>query len=60
MYIYMSKYIFVKINGTVYPISGLLMVSVVLNAEIRVGGCIQKFSDWPSGARTANSTAIYH
>jgi hypothetical protein len=23
-------------------------------------GCIQKFPDWPSGARTANGTALYH
>jgi hypothetical protein len=26
--------------------------------EIR--GCIQKFSDWPPGARTANGTALCH
>jgi hypothetical protein len=23
-------------------------------------GCIQKFPDWPPGARTANNTAPYH
>jgi len=22
--------------------------------------CIQKFPDWPPGARTANGTALYH
>jgi hypothetical protein len=25
-----------------------------------VVGCIQKFSDWPPGARTANGTALCH
>jgi hypothetical protein len=25
-----------------------------------VGGCIQKFPDWPPGARTANDTALCH
>jgi hypothetical protein len=25
-----------------------------------VGGCIQKFPDWPPGARTANGTALCH
>jgi hypothetical protein len=29
-----------------------------LNCDIR--GCIQKFSDWPRGARTANGTAACH
>jgi hypothetical protein len=29
-------------------------------SEIYVGGCIQKFPDWPSGARTANGTALCH
>jgi hypothetical protein len=23
-----------------------------------IGGCIQKFPDWPPGARTANDTAL--
>jgi hypothetical protein len=25
-----------------------------------IGGCIQKFPDWPSGERTANGTALCH
>jgi hypothetical protein len=25
-----------------------------------VRGCIQKFPDWPPGARTANGTALCH
>jgi hypothetical protein len=25
-----------------------------------IGGCIQKFPDWPPGARTANGTILYH
>jgi hypothetical protein len=25
-----------------------------------LGGCIQKFSDWPRGERTANGTALCH
>jgi hypothetical protein len=25
-----------------------------------IGGCIQKFPDWPPGARTANGTALCH
>jgi hypothetical protein len=28
------------------------------NGSIR--GCIQKFPDWPPGARTANDTALCH
>jgi hypothetical protein len=27
---------------------------------ICIGGCIQKFPDWPPGARTANGTALCH
>jgi hypothetical protein len=27
---------------------------------IHIPGCILKFPDWPSGARTANSTALCH
>jgi len=30
------------------------------NFNIELWGCIQKFPDWPSGARTANCTASYH
>jgi hypothetical protein len=26
----------------------------------QIRGCIQKFSDWPPGARTANGTALCH
>jgi hypothetical protein len=26
----------------------------------KIGGCIQKFPDWPPGARTANATAFYN
>jgi len=25
-----------------------------------IGGCIQKFPDWPPGARTANGTPLCH
>jgi len=25
--------------------------------HLRIGGCIQKFPDWPPGARTANGTS---
>jgi len=28
--------------------------------ERNVQGCIQKFPDWPPGARTANGTALCH
>jgi hypothetical protein len=28
--------------------------------ELRIRGCIQKFPDWPSGARTASDTALCH
>jgi hypothetical protein len=30
------------------------------NIAIHIGGCIQKFLDWPPGARTANGTALCH
>jgi hypothetical protein len=32
----------------------------VHNEELHMGGCIQKFLDWPPGARTANGTALCH
>jgi hypothetical protein len=28
--------------------------------NIRIRECIQKFPDWPPGARTANGTALCH
>jgi hypothetical protein len=28
--------------------------------SIYIRGCIQKFPDWPPGARTANGTALCH
>jgi hypothetical protein len=28
--------------------------------EVDILGCIQKFPDWPPGARTANGTALCH
>jgi aminoglycoside N3'-acetyltransferase len=31
-----------------------------LAAAYLVRGCIQKFPDWPPGARTANGTALCH
>jgi hypothetical protein len=31
-----------------------------VNSLIAIGGCIQKFPDWPPGARTANGTALCH
>jgi hypothetical protein len=35
----------------------LLLVEAVI---VNVHGCIQKFPDWPPGARTANGTALCH
>jgi hypothetical protein len=28
--------------------------------SLRIEGCIQKFPDWPRGARTANGAALCH
>jgi len=28
--------------------------------SVYLGWCIQKFTDWPPGARTANGTALCH
>jgi hypothetical protein len=28
--------------------------------ELRLRGCVQNFTDWPPGARTANGTALCH
>jgi len=28
--------------------------------SVAIRGCIQKFRDWPPGARTANGTALCH
>jgi hypothetical protein len=32
----------------------------MLHGGVTVRGCIQKFPDWPLGARTANGTALCH
>jgi hypothetical protein len=31
---------------------------VLSGHSLRIGGCIQKFPDWPPGAGTANGTAL--
>jgi hypothetical protein len=31
-----------------------------LGERTKLRGCIQKFPDWPPGARTANGTALRH
>jgi hypothetical protein len=36
------------------------MISKYLLMVKYIRGCIQKFPDWPPGARTANGTALYH
>jgi hypothetical protein len=53
------------INCTIFPQDvtdlnpSLRFVSIDICIQI-IGGCIQKFPDWPPGARTANSTALCH
>jgi len=37
-----------------YKIQYLLVHSVIVS----IGGCIQKFPDWPPAAKTANDTAL--
>jgi len=44
--------IFYKIN--------VLQTSVLKSWVTDIGGCIQKFPDWPPGARTANGPALCH
>jgi hypothetical protein len=39
-------------------LSAIVCLMYVL--KLRVQGCIQKFPDWPPGARTANGTALCH
>jgi hypothetical protein len=39
-------------------LSVLLYYLQKVNGHVR--GCIQKFPDWPPGARTANGTALCH
>jgi hypothetical protein len=45
-----------------YPSPNFIRVTIL--SKVRwagnVQGCIQKFPDWPSGARTANGTALCH
>jgi hypothetical protein len=36
------------------------VIEVVVGGTEHIRGCIQKFPDWPPGARTANGTAVYH
>jgi hypothetical protein len=35
------------------------LVELVVDGKI-IRGYIQKFPDWPAGARTANDTALFH
>jgi hypothetical protein len=46
----------------VIPIFSQLESEIVSNYvhSRDIGGCIQKFPDWPPGARTANGTALCH
>jgi hypothetical protein len=34
--------------------------SFLITIEICIRGCIEKFPDWPLGAKTANGTALWH
>jgi hypothetical protein len=35
-------------------------INVDKKKKIHIRGCIQKFPDWPPGAKTANGTPLYH
>jgi hypothetical protein len=37
-----------------------LIREVIYLLTLGIGGCIQKFPDWPPGARTTNGTALCH
>jgi hypothetical protein len=37
-----------------------IMRSFITCTFQQIRGCIQKFPDWPPGARTANGTALCH
>jgi hypothetical protein len=37
-----------------------VFLSIQFNEKHRKRGCIQKFPDWPPGARTANGIALCH
>jgi hypothetical protein len=37
-----------------------LACSLVITEQLKLRGCIQKFPDWPPGARTANGVAPCH
>jgi hypothetical protein len=35
-------------------------INLLLEMHRHIRGCIQKFPDWPPGAKTANGTALCH
>jgi hypothetical protein len=48
-------------NTSVYAIKNSTSKSSVASlTAVDIGGCIQKFRDWPPGTRTTNGTAFYH
>jgi hypothetical protein len=52
-------------NSEIYfLVQPLENTSVIFNFLFKIistlQGCIQKFPDWPPGARTANGTALCH
>jgi len=40
--------------------SGCYSIKLRIKLNIELRGCIQKFPNWPPGARTANGTAVCH
>jgi hypothetical protein len=43
-----------------YYVAGVPRSTRLRIERSRIRGCIQKFLDWPPGARTANGTALCH
>jgi hypothetical protein len=42
------------------PVCEIKKLHTSFHSNVGIRGCIQKFPDWPPGARTANGTALCH
>jgi hypothetical protein len=58
-YVLMAWYLVKHRDNLTFPL--IILNGYIIKAEISdLRGCIQKFPDWPPGARTANGTALCH
>jgi len=49
----------VRVDPRILTIDNSFLATLLASFKV-IRGCIQKFPDWPPGARTANGTALCH